>query len=127
MKSNNVNTLLQIVAIIILLIIGYLVFKSSSNWKVIEIELNNARQELQTSKDNVVNAKTELEKFRKEFEQMKAQKDFIIHKRDSLILDFKRKNARDWNELQRIKDSIKAVNDKLAKDRVILDGLFGVN
>ncbi|CAL2057953.1 hypothetical protein [Tenacibaculum sp. 190524A05c] len=127
MKSNNVNTLLQIVAIIILLIVGYLVFKSSSNWKVIEIELNNARQELQTSKDNVVNAKTELEKFRKEFEQMKAQKDFIIHKRDSLILDFKRKNARDWNELQRIKDSIKAVNDKLAKDRVILDGLFGVN
>ncbi|CAL2090411.1 hypothetical protein [Tenacibaculum sp. 190524A05c] len=127
MKSNNVNTLLQIVAIIILLIIGYLVFKSSSNWKVIEIELNNARQELQTSKANVVNAKTELEKFRKEFEQMKAQKDFIIHKRDSLILDFKRKNARDWNELQRIKDSIKAVNDKLAKDRVILDGLFGVN
>ncbi|CAL2078208.1 hypothetical protein [Tenacibaculum sp. 190524A05c] len=127
MKSNNVNTLLQIVAIIILLIVGYLVFKSSSNWKVIEIELNNARQELQTSKANVVNAKTELEKFRKEFEQMKAQKDFIIHKRDSLILDFKRKNARDWNELQRIKDSIKAVNDKLAKDRVILDGLFGVN
>ena len=127
MKSNNINTLLQIVAIIILLIVGYLVFQSSSNWKVIEIELNNARQELKTSKDNVLNAKTELDNFKKEFEQMKAKKDFIIHKRDSLILDFKRKNARDWNELQRIKDSIKAVNDKLARDRAILDGLFGVN
>ncbi len=127
MKSDKINTLLQIVAIIILLIIGYLVFKSSSNWKVIEIELNNARQELKTSKDNVVNAKTELEKFRKEFEQMKAKKDFIIHQRDSLIFHFRKKNAKDWNELQRIKDSIKSVNDKLAKDRVILDGLFGVN
>ncbi|MFY7671176.1 hypothetical protein ACOSP6_08800 [Tenacibaculum sp. MEBiC06402] len=127
MKSTNVNTLLQIVAIIILLIIGYLVFKSSSNWKVIEIELNNARQELKTSKDNVINAKTELEVFKKEYEQMKAKKDFIIHKRDSLILHFRKKNAKDWEELQRIKDSIKLVNDKLAKDRVILDGLFGVN
>lgn len=127
MKSTNVNTLLQIVALIILLIIGYLVFKSSSNWKVIEIELNNARQELKTSKDNVINAKAELENFKKEFEQMKAKKDFIIHQRDSLILHFQKKNAKDWEELQKIKDSIKAVNDKLARDRVILDGLFGVN
>ncbi len=127
MKSNNINTLLQIVAIIILLIIGYLVFKSSSNWKVIEVELDKARQELKTSKNNIVNAKTELENFKKEFEQMKAQKDFIIHKRDSLIFHFKKKNARDWQELQRIKDSIKVVNDKLDRDRAILDGLFGVN
>ncbi|AUC16317.1 hypothetical protein BTO06_14680 [Tenacibaculum sp. SZ-18] len=127
MKSNNINTLLQIVAIIILLIIGYLVFKSSSNWKIIEIELDNVRNELKVSKNNMLNAKTELENFKIEFEQMKAKKDFIIHKRDSLIFHFKRKNAKDWQELESIKDSIRVINDKLVQDRLILDGLFGIN
>jgi len=127
MKSTNINTLLQIVALIFLLIIGYLVFSSSSNWRVIKRELDNAQQELKTSKEKVINAKSELDKFKKEFEKMKAQKDLLIHKRDSLILEFKRKNAKDWQELQQIKDSIKNTNDKLVKDRLILDGLFGIN
>ncbi|WP_075343719.1 hypothetical protein [Tenacibaculum agarivorans] len=127
MKSTNINTLLQIVALIFLLIIGYLVFSSSSNWRVIKRELDNAQQELKTSKEKVVNAKSELDKFKKEFEKMKAQKDLLIHKRDSLILEFKRKNAKDWQELQQIKDSIKNTNDKLVKDRLILNGLFGIN
>ncbi|MCK8522625.1 hypothetical protein M0D21_13655 [Aquimarina sp. D1M17] len=127
MKSINTNTILQIVALLFLIIIGYMTFSSGSNWKIIKSELDNARNELKTSQETLVNTKSELESSKKEFEKMKAQKDLIIHKRDSLILDFKRRNAKDWEELQRIKDSIKLVNDQLAKDRVIVGSLLGLD
>ena len=127
MKSINTNTILQIVALFFLVIIGYMTFSSGSNWKIIKSELDRAREELDTSKKIVTTTKAELESSKKEFEKMKAQKDLIIHKRDSLILDFKRKNAKDWEELQRIKDSITLVNDQLAKDRAIVDGLLGLD
>lgn len=89
MKSINTNTILQIVALLFLIIIGYMTFSSGSNWKIIKSELDNARNELKTSQETLVNTKSELESSKKEFEKMKAQKDLIIHKRDSLILDFK--------------------------------------
>ncbi|MBQ4818844.1 hypothetical protein [Aquimarina sp. MMG016] len=127
MKNINLSTILQIVALLFLVIIGYLTFNSSSNWKIIKSELDNAREELKTSKETLITTKSDLENSKKEFQKMKAQKDLIIHKRDSLIFDFKRKNAKDWEELQRIKDSIKFTNDKLAKDRAIIDGLLGLN
>lgn len=127
MKNINLSTILQIVALLFLVIIGYLTFNSSSNWKIIKSELDNAREELKTSKETLITTKSDLENSKKEFQKMKAQKDLIIHKRDSLIFDFKRKNAKDWEELQRIKDSIKFTNDKLAKDRAIIDGLLGLD
>ncbi|SEK94471.1 hypothetical protein SAMN04487910_1538 [Aquimarina amphilecti] len=126
MKNTTTSLILQIVALLFLVVIGYLIFNSSSNWKVITSELNKAREELKQSKEVIVTTKSQLESSRKEFEQMKTQKDLIIHKRDSLILSFKRKNAKDWSELQQIKDSIKITNDQLSKDRAILNGVFGL-
>lgn len=127
MKNNNISIILQIVALIFLIIIGYLTFNSSGNWKIITTELKKAQEELKISKETINNTQTQLENAKKEFEQMRAQKNLIIHKRDSLILTFKRKNAKDWSDLVRIKDSIKLTNNLLTKDRLILDGLFGVD
>ncbi len=127
MKSINTNTILQIVALLFLVIIGYMTFSSGSKWDIIKSELDRARDELKVSKETLITTQTNLKNSKKEFEQMKAQKDLIIHTRDSLIFDFKKKNAKDWEELQRIKDSIKFNNDKLARDRAIVDGLLGLN
>ena len=127
MKGIQINTVLQVVALLFLIIIGYMTFNSSENWKVITSELEKANKELKISKDTLAITKELLKNSRIEFKQMKAQKDLIIHKRDSLLLAFKRKNAKDWNELQVIKDSIQFTNDQLAKDRVLLQGLFGLN
>ncbi|WP_024768072.1 hypothetical protein [Aquimarina macrocephali] len=126
MKNINISLILQIVALFFLLVIGYLIFNSSDNWKIVSSELDKAQKELKVSQEVIITTKSQLENSRKEFEQMKSQKDLIIHKRDSLILSFKRKNAKDWDELQRIKDSIKLTNDRLAKDRAVLDDLFGM-
>ncbi|KAA1243032.1 hypothetical protein [Aquimarina sp. RZ0] len=123
----NITIILQILALLFLIIIGYLIFNSSTNWKIITSELEKAKEELKVSKNVITVTKSQLENSRKEFEQMKLQKDLIIHRRDSLILAFKRKNAKDWNDLQHIKDSIKLTNDRLAKDRLVLDDLFGLN
>ncbi|WP_010520577.1 hypothetical protein [Aquimarina agarivorans] len=127
MKNIQISTILQIVSLIFLAIIGYLVFNSSSNWKVVKSELKNAKEELKVSKDMLTSTKVALEKSKKDFKKLKAQKDLIIHRRDSLILSFKRKNAKDWNELQHIKDSIKITNYKLAKDQAILNSIFGLD
>ncbi|WP_108804929.1 hypothetical protein [Aquimarina sp. Aq107] len=126
MKNTTTSLILQIVALLFLVVIGYLIFNSSSNWKILSSELNKAKEELKQSKEVIATTKSQLESSRKEFEQMKTQKDLIIHKRDSLILSFKRKNAKDWSELERIKDSIKLTNDQLAKDRAILNSVFGI-
>lgn len=126
MKTTNIGLILQIVAVLFLIVIGYLVFNSSDNWEIVSTELDNTKNELKISKEVITETTSQLENVRKEFEKMKTQKDLIIHKRDSLILSFQRKNAKDWAELQRIKDSIKLNNNRLAKDRAVLDGLFGI-
>lgn len=127
MKSINISTLLQVVALIFLIIIGYMTFNSSENWKVITSELEKANKELKISKDTLAITKDLLQKSNIEFKQMKAQKDLLIHQRDSILFAFKKKNAKDWNELQNIKDSIQQTNTQLTKDRVLLEGLFGLN
>ncbi|AXT61377.1 hypothetical protein D1816_13810 [Aquimarina sp. AD10] len=127
MKNINPNTILQIVALLFLVIIGYMTFNSGSNWKIIKSELDRAREELKTSKETLVSTKSDLEKFKKEFEKMRLQKDLLIHKRDSLIFDFQKKNAKDWEELQRIKDSIKINNDQLAEDKALIKNALGIN
>ncbi|GAA0712439.1 hypothetical protein GCM10009430_02850 [Aquimarina litoralis] len=127
MKSINISTVLQIVALIFLIIIGYMTFNSSENWKVITSELEKANKELKISKDTLAITKDLLKNSRIEFKQMKAQKDLLIHQRDSILFAFKKKNAKDWNELQNIKDSIQQTNNQLTKDRVLLEGLFGLN
>ncbi|WP_378179119.1 hypothetical protein [Aquimarina sp. SS2-1] len=127
MNTLNISTILQIVAVIFLIIIGYMTFNSSENWKVVTSELEKANKELRVSKDTLAVTKGLLENSRKAFKQMKVQKDLLIHQRDSLLFAFKRKNAKDWNELQNIKDSIQVNNNQLAKDRILLEGLFGGN
>ncbi|WP_340200010.1 hypothetical protein [Ascidiimonas sp. W6] len=127
MQNTHISLILQVIALLFLIIIGYLIFNSSTNWQIVTSELNKAKEELRISKDATILAKSQLESSKKEFKQMKAQKDLIIHRRDSLILTFKRKNAKDWTDLQRIKDSIQLINNRLVKDRSILEGLFGLD
>ncbi|MEP5340721.1 MAG: hypothetical protein ABJL44_13335 [Algibacter sp.] len=126
MKNTNNNFILQLVALLFLIIIGYLTFNSSENRKIITLELDKAKAELKILKDTIITTKSQLENSKKEFEQMKAQKDLIIHKRDSLVLVFKIKNVKDLMNLQGIKDSIELINDRLVKDRFVLDNLFGL-
>lgn len=126
MKSTNVSTILQIVALIFLIIIGYMTFNSGSNWKIIKSELDKARDELKVSRDTLAVTKSNLQSSIQELKKMNLQKDIIIRQRDSLLFDFKRKNAKDWNELEAIKDSILKNNKKLTEEKAVLDKLFGL-
>ncbi|NHN24085.1 hypothetical protein FIA58_000215 [Flavobacterium jejuense] len=127
MKNIPIQTILQSIALLFLVIIGYFMFTASSNWQVVTTELEKAKEELKFATDSILATKVQLEKTKQEFQQMKVQKDFLIHTRDSLILSFKRNNAKDWEDLQKIKDSIVLTNEKLDKDRLLLDGLFGLH
>ncbi len=124
MKSINTNTILQIVALLFLVIIGYMSFSSGSNWKVIKTELERAQEELKTSKENLIETKASLQNSKKELERLNLQKDIFKRERDSILLEFERKNAADWNSLETIKENITENNKKLIADREILDSLF---
>lgn len=127
MKNIPIQTILQSIALLFLVIIGYFMFTSSSNWQIVTSELEKVKKELELSTDSITATKVQLEKTKQEFQQMKVQKDLLIHTRDSLIFSFKRNNAKDWEDLQKIKDSIALTNEKLDKDRLLLEGLFGLN
>lgn len=127
MKNIPIHTILQSIALLFLAIIGYFMFTSSSNWQIITLELEKVKKELELSTYSITATKEQLEKTKQEFQQMKVQKDLLIHTRDSLIFSFKRNNAKDWEDLQKIKDSIALTNEKLDKDRLLLEGLFGLN
>jgi len=126
MNKPNLNTILQIIALVFLLIIGDITLRSSSNWKIVKSEMQQAKENVKQSQDSLVATISRLEISKKEFETMKAQKDLIIHQRDSLILDYKRRNTRDLRSLQAIKDSIKRLNTQLTKDREIVNRLLGI-
>jgi len=126
MKNVNTNTILQIVALLFLGIIGYMTFSSGSNWKIIKSELERARKELEISKDTLSVTQSKLKTSIKEIQKLKLQKDLIKHKRDSLVLEFEKKNAKDWETLTHIKDSLKKINRTIIKEEEILDSLFGI-
>lgn len=126
MKKISTNTILQIIALIFLVIMVYMTFNSSSNWKVIKTELDNARRELKISKDTLTATRSNLQKSLKELEKIQLQKGIVTSQRDSLLFDFKKKNAKDWEELTAIKDSIAKNNDELNENKVLLDKLFNI-
>lgn len=126
MKKISTNTILQIIALIFLVIMVYMTFNSSSNWKVIKTELDNARRELKISKDTLTATRSNLQKSLKELEKVQLQKGIVTSQRDSLLFDFKKKNAKDWEELTAIKDSIAKNNDELNENKVLLDKLFNI-
>jgi len=126
-KKININTVLQIVALIILIVVGYLTFKSSANWKLFKFELENARKELRTSIDTLTVTKQKLANSLKTIDQLQIEKDLIRLKRDSIIMDLKRKNAKDWEELTELKDSISKINDKISEDLALLRRVYGLD
>ncbi len=126
MKNINTNTILQIVALLFLVIIGYMTFSSGSNWKIIKSELERARKELEVSKDTLAVTQSKLKNSIKEIHKLKLQKDLITHKRDSLLVDFGEKNAIDWNQKMELQDSLKAIQDKIVVETKLLDSLFGL-
>ncbi len=126
MKNVNTNTILQIVALLFLLIIGYMTFNSGSNWKIIKSELERARKELEISKDTLAATKSQLKKSLKEINKLKLQKDLVTHKRDSLLVDFGQKNAVDWKQKMELQDSLKVIQDKITVETKLLDSLFGL-
>ncbi|MEW7289044.1 hypothetical protein [Aquimarina sp. 2304DJ70-9] len=126
MKNINTNTILQIVALLFLVIIGYMTFSSGSNWKIIKSELDRARKELEISKDTLAATKSKLKSSLKEINKLKLQKDLVTHKRDSLLVDFGQKNAIDWKQKMELKDSLKAIQDKITVETKLLDSLFGL-
>lgn len=126
MKSINTNTILQIVALLFLIIIGYMTFSSGSNWKIIKSELERAREELKTSRDTLTATQSKLKNSLKEIKKLKLQKDLVTHKRDSLLVDFGQKNAIDWEQKMKLQDSLKAIQDKITVETKLLDSLFGL-
>ncbi|TSE08292.1 MULTISPECIES: hypothetical protein [Aquimarina] len=122
----KINTILQIVALVFLVIIGYISFNSGSNWKIIKSELDRAREELKISKDTLAATKINLQKSLKEINKLKLQKDLVTHKRDSLLLDFGEKNAIDWDHKMKLQDSLKKIQDKITVETKLLDSLFGL-
>ncbi len=126
MKSVNINTILQIVALLFLLIIGYMTFRSGSKWESIQKDLDDARRELKTSRDTLTITQSRLKKSMVEIERMNLQKDIFKRERDSILLSFKKETAADWDALVAIKDSIKENQEKLIAERVLLDSLFSI-
>ncbi len=125
MKTINTNTILQIVALLFLVIIGYMTFSSGSKWEVIKSELDRAREELKTSRDTLAVTKANLDTSLEEIHKLTLQKDIITLKRDSLLLEFERKNAKDWDDLQRIKKELQKIKDSLQRDIAVAGALFG--
>lgn len=122
----KINTILQVVALVFLVIIGYISFNSGSNWKIIKSELDRAKKELKTSRDTLAITQANLQKSLKEISKLKLQKDLVTHKRDSLLLDFGEKNAKDWDHKMKLQDSLKKIQDKITVETKLLDSLFGL-
>jgi len=127
MNKLNTNTILQIVALLFLVILGYMAFRSESKWGILKQEIKDTVREIEASQDTLKVAKAKLAQYQKDFEIMKLQKDVLIHKRDSVILEFRKKNTRDTKKLKGIKDSIKSTNALLAKEEALLKKVFGKN
>ncbi len=125
MKNINTNTILQIVALLFLVIIGYMTFSSGSKWDIIEAQLKEAKEQLTESKKTLTTTIANLETSKSELQKIQLQKDIFKRQRDSLLLDFERKNAVDWNSLEAIKDSITINNEELIMYKKILDSLRG--
>ena len=125
MKNNNIQIVLQIIALVFLFILFYTTFTFNSNWKVIEDELKNARMELNISKDTILKIRKSIKTTSFELEKLKLQKSLVTQQRDSFLLEFKKQNSIDWDHRIAFKDSLDAVNKRIKEDEILLKKLFG--
>ncbi|MDO6605322.1 hypothetical protein [Arenibacter palladensis] len=125
MKNNNIQIVLQIIALVFLFILFYTTFTFNSNWKVIEDELKNARMELNISKDTILKIRKSIKTTSFELEKLKLQKSLVTQQRDSFLLEFKKQNSVDWDHRIAFKDSLDAVNKRIKEDEILLKKLFG--
>lgn len=111
------NLLIQIALLILGGFILFKVFQVDANQKIIKNNIQKSISEIQDAEKNLEAAQEEIAGLEKEIAIFKIERDLLETQKDSIVLSYRKKQARDWEELQEIKEGIKENIDKLKRLR----------
>ena len=113
----KLNTPILIVLIILSIGTIFKIFQFDSHTKEILKELNEAEAEVENAQKLNAEAQIQLKDLQRKVESFELKNNLLVAERDSLVLAKKRKSAKDWKELQEIKDKQKKNMDKIKELR----------
>jgi len=111
------NLLIQIALLILGAIILFKVFQMDANQKIIKNNIEKSIGEIQDAEENVEAAQEKIANLEKAIERFKVERDLLETQKDSIVLHYRRKQAKDWEELQEIKVDIQENIDKIKRLR----------
>lgn len=124
MNNTHLSLVLQGIAIFFLILLAYLNLNSQFEWKSVGKELQMIRTTIRVTTDSLLASKNKLKKRTTALKKIQIQKDILRSERDSILFDFKRKNAKDWKELSEINDTLSKIHTRIQADMLLLDKIF---
>lgn len=122
METKNLFT--QIALITLGAIILFKVFQIDANQKLIRNNINKSITEIESAEKNLEAAQNEIAELEKQIEGFKVEQKFLETQKDSIVLNYRRAQTEDLEELEEIKKDIKENITELDRLRE-LDKQFG--
>lgn len=117
MNFNKANLPILIVIAILVIVTLVKVFQVDTHFKFAKKELEKTEEALNNAQKSNEKAQQEIQLLQKKLTAFKTELELISAERDSLVLEQQRKTAKNWDELQKIKEEQDAVNHKLKELR----------
>jgi len=111
----------QIALITLGAIILFKVFQIDTNQKLIRNNINKSITEIESAEKNLEAAQDEIANLEKQIVQFKAERNLYEAQKDSIVLNYRKAQAEDLEELEDIKEDIQENIDKLDRLRKLND------
>ena len=117
------NLLIQIALLVLAGIILFKVFQMDANQKIIKNSIEKSLKEIESAEENLAAALDEITDLEKQIVTFKKESKILEAQKDSIVLNHRRAQEEDREELEKIKKDIAKNNDELDRLRK-LDDLF---
>ncbi len=115
----------QIALITLAAIILFKVFQIDSNQKLIRDNINKSIDEIEFAEKNLEKAQAEIIELEKQIEGFKNESKLLEAQKDSIVLNYRKAQTDDREELEKIKEEIKENTKDLDRLRKLNDQFGG--
>ena len=111
--NKKIHKPIYVSALIILVVAIGIGILSDTGTRQLKKRLETTSAELRAARDTILSVKEKLGTLQQELTSLKSGADILSLQRDSLLLNFRRRNAVDWNQAVQIEQEQKILNEKL--------------
>jgi hypothetical protein len=102
----DISKILRLVIGLVILVLIYLIFNTSNHTKEAIKSINKVNEELKAVQDSLQKAQNTIQITLQKVEKTENELKFLKAERELIVLEEKKKTAKNWKELQFFKDEM---------------------